>query len=192
MSFDVGRFLAVVNEVGGFQSPSKFSVRVFPRVPSDGRLLEFLCHTVDVPDVTVAATAVRPLGYGYTRQAALVPVYQQSSLVFYDDNAKVAWRFLSEWRERVVSTSYEPGGSETADSSGRLPFQLSYMDDYVARVVVSTFDQSGNLNRQVVLHDAWPSSVGPTRLSWDSRDQVSVIPVSLNYSTFTVTDLNEQ
>lgn len=188
MSFDVNKFLSVVNDLGGLQSPSKFSVRVFPRYQSDdATYLEFLCESVDVPDVTFSSTGVRPLGYGYARQVPLVPVYQSINLGFYDDNAKAAVGFMVDWRNRVVSSEYEPGGS-SVDSGYGTPFLVSYLDSYAARVEITSFDQNGEPNRRVVAHDAWPASVGPVRYAWSAASQVSLLPVSINYSSLTTTN----
>lgn len=185
MTFDVSKFLSAVNEVGGLQNATKFSVQVFPRFQSNNRLLEYMCESIDVPDVTVATASVKPLGYGYVRQAALVPVYQQVNASFYDDNDKNVMGFFVDWRNRVVNGDYEPGGAEVMDGRSVMPFQLQYLDDYAARVIISVFNQAGELNRRVVLHDAWPGSVGPVRVAWSAANQIVTIPVSFNYSSLT-------
>ena len=182
MSFDPGAFAARVDSVDGFQSPNKFRVRILPRTMEADRVLEFLCFATDIPQVGFATSAVKPLGYGtLTRNAALGPSYGGGAvnLNFYDDNAKTVYTFFRKWQQKVSDSEYAPGDGPAG------PFKLGYLDDYAARVSITTFSQDGATNNRVLLHDAWPFSVGPSRLDWTSRDQVGVLPVTLMFTSVT-------
>lgn len=186
MSFDVGAFAARVNSFNGFQSPAKFRVRVF-NGDQTGRALEFLCAATDLPGVSFASTSVKPLGYGtLTRSAALGPVYGGGvqNLTFYDDNAKLVYTFFREWQQKVSDSEYAPGGALDGTA-----FRLKYLKDYAGRIEVTTFSQDGAANNRVVFHDAWPFSIGPSRLDWSARDQIAIIPVTIAFTSVTHPDM---
>lgn len=190
MSFDVARFAAEIGALDGIHSNSKFRVRAFSPV-GDSRFIEFTCHTVDVPGLTVATVPVRVLGYGAPVDAPLTPAYGEAQIQCFVDNSGEVYKFFTRWQQAVVNYNYEPGGATAGQSVGAFPFQVSYAADYVGRVDIDTFSQSGDPIRRVTLHDAWPRAVGQVQHSWGARDTLTVLPVQLSYRSWTSDDMND-
>jgi hypothetical protein len=190
VSFDVARFHAVIDGMGGLQPASKFRVRAFSPV-TDTRFFEFVCESANVPGVSVVVKPVRTLGYGVPVDVPLVPSYGEMQLQCMIDNVGNVNECLTRWMQAVVNYNYQPGGINAGLAGGAFPFQVSYPADYVGRLEVHTMSQEGSMNRTVTLHDAWPRAVNHSPLAWSARDQYQTLSVTWSYRSWTSDDMSE-
>jgi len=179
-----------MGDLGGLQNPSKFRARAFSPT-EEARFFEFMCESFVVPGLTIAANPVRVLGYGVPVDAPLLPAYGEAQLSCYLDNAGMVQGFFSRWQQSVINYNYEPGGATAGTMNGAYPFQVSYEEDYAGRIIVDTFDQAGEHIRELILHAAWPRSIGQIQHSWGDRDKVTLLPVVLAYRSWTSNDIEE-
>lgn len=181
---DVGVFAANISSFNGLQNPNKFRVRIFPRFNTDVRFYEYLCDSVNLPGSTVATAQSKPLGYGPVINVPTTTVYDTVSATFMVDNTGMVLDEMTAWQQRAVNHMYEPGGALDT-SYGSEPFLVGYVEDYAARVEITTYTQSGAVLSTYILHDAWPSSIGSIQLAWNNKDQYSVLPVTFTYKSWT-------
>lgn len=190
MSFDVQKFSSEIGALNGLQNPSKFRARAISPT-GDSRFFEFLCESFNVPGLVISTTPVITMGYGTPTDAPLVPSYGEASLSCFMDNDGEAMGFFARWQQAVINYAYEPGGSTAGKVNGAAPFQVGYRADYAGQVTVDTFTQEGERIRSITLHDAWPRAVGQVTHSWSAKDQVSILPVTLAYRSWTSSDIRD-
>ena len=188
---DVGVFSSNISSFNGIHNPSKFRVRIFPRFASVVNFYEFLCESVSLPGSTVATAQGRPLGYGPLMAAPMTTVYDPVTANFMMDNTGMLLDEMTSWQQRAVNHQYEPGGA-LDESFGSSPFLVGYVEEYAARVEISTYTQAGAVISTYTLHDAWPSSIGTVQLSWSSKDQISVLPLTFSYRSWTSTHMFQE
>lgn len=188
MAFNIAEFNAQLNRHGVAKN-NLFLARITAPVSGDSvstRDLSFLCRSVDIPELTLDTTKVKPVGYGpgFTRPIGME--FQPIPMVFMVDSNFGVKKFFHRWMQQIVHYDLGSGGINTSPS-GMLPYEIGYKDEYAGTVEIIVF--ADNSEEQVYSYrfgSAYPISVGNITAAWENQAEIMTLPVIFSYEEYTV------
>jgi len=91
--------------------------------------------------------------------------YDPVSFTFYIDKEKRILKFINKWKERIIDEYYRFG----------------YKDDYKIDIDIEMLHLDDEVVASCTLKEAFLINVDPIDLSYDSKDVLSEITISVNY-----------
>lgn len=157
-----------------------------------GTSLRLFCMSTSLPGVGFATSENRPLGYGPWQRQPHTPMFQEMHLMFYLDGNGDVFNYFSAWMKLISNFDSRNAASSGAAATGILtnqyPYELAYTDEYVVDAVVSIYSDSGKKNNgqegPVIVNtyrDAWPMFMGQTKLGWDQKNQILMLPMIFGF-----------
>jgi hypothetical protein len=139
--------------------------------PVDGKLAQLFCDSVVLPGIEIESAAVRI--YGESREMPYGIAYNSIPMNFYVDSDMVVKSMFDKWMRKI----FDP-----------VSRTLSYQNTYKTEIRISVLNVEYDTPRyEIVLHDAWPKSVGGIQLDTNSRD-IMKLPVVFQYKHWTRED----
>lgn len=182
MPFNVADFLSTIQSFNGIAQTSKFEVNIFPgngwhwQTNNLFQNLTFLCRATTLPGMNIDTGQIKRFTTSYNIPYALSNVnFGQSSFVFMLDSKGMTQTFFKNWMDAIVVPENDTGGIN-ADT-----YRVAYVDDYVAQVSISHYDVSDTLIAEYDLYDAFPVSLTPVYMDWNSTNQMAELIVTFAY-----------
>lgn len=158
--------------------------------------LTFVDHRADsfaVPGLGFATSDIKRYGYGPNEKKPYAPVYTDVNFSFIGDKDGKIHKFFYLWMNSMVN-HHKPGSingiDSTADSA--YPYEVEYKNSYKADVMITLFNESGDVSEVVKLHDAYPIFIGDIQYSWNDTDQLVRIPVTFTYFNWQIEKVTDQ
>jgi hypothetical protein len=119
--------------------------------------------------------------YGYTEHFPVHTEYSSITAEFmmpyaYVSNDSAIPRFFNYWQNQIQN------GQRGPDSG----FDFNFPNDYYATMLLSTFDRKNKAGLTYKFTNVYPKSVDSVPLAWALQDQYCMLPVTFNFSYFTV------
>jgi hypothetical protein len=127
-------------------------------------LMTFRCMSSQLPGENIATAerktngSPRKVGYGLTELDLSMTVILSASMMERD--------FFVLWQDLVYNKEFQN------------PY---YYDDYIGSVIIRMFSHTGEISAEYELMEAYPISVSPVELSWDSQNQMATFNVEWSY-----------
>ena len=186
MSPNINNLIATINKLGGLNSGNKYTVQITPpaSLNVDSRTLVFLCDTVTLPAHNISLEQVRYKGYGLSEQRANGVQFDDIQCTFYVDNSNVALGFFQKWIQLI--SSVDPNHADKTFNG--VPSEMfSYPEEYWGEITIDVQDKASNSVIKYQVSKAFPHSIGSIQLSWDQNDQISRLPISFTYRSYSTT-----
>ena len=164
--FEPMQFMAKVENLGGVARKDRFSVEITP--PStlastvQAGTINFLAKTVSMPARSFGSTTYRSGG----RFALSVPyetTFEPASITMLNTNDHAPRKFWSDWFDHIQGTS------------GAGSYNMKYYKNFIGSIKISYYNEMVNEmgiapDYEVILHDAWPSTLSAIELGWENSD----------------------
>lgn len=175
MAFNINEFRANLDK-SGIYNPSDFRVMINKgdsTVVSDN---SFRCQATELPGRAIATAELKTSGP--IQKIGYESIFSELVLSFILDETLSQKDFFETWQNEVLGNYRDIEGVDTS------MFNLGYFDDYVARVTVENYSQTGNITNRYTYEEAYPTSVGDISLSWQSGSELALLPVTFSYTYF--------
>jgi len=199
-NFNINEFKSIIEKNGELLHPNKFMVR-FPTpnglansttssVTSDGRLsvgitgddktMSYYCKSAVVPGIGIDSNTISKYGYGPLERFAKGTLVNDVIFNFYVDANNQVKTFFIKWM-RLITGAHSQYGMTTDLGNGRMPYEISYKEDYCVDLSISTYDQQGTEINRTTLIDAWPNYIGDVSVDWQDKNNFMLLPIAFTY-----------
>lgn len=170
-------FIAHVKR-GGIAKSSHYFVDIalppclqgYSPVVSNLKKILLFCERTEIPGVNLDTIPVRT--YGETREAVSAKVYDPLQMSFYVDNDFLVKQMFDTWIDSIYSPTTR---------------HINYSNIFTAEKIEIFVQDSEDKDRYcVTLHEAFPKTIAPIQLSYDSKDIMRMqVTFSYKYATYT-------
>lgn len=145
------------------------------------------CDSAQLPGVTALKDEVSRFGYGPVEDMAYGMQFADMTLGFIVNKQALHYKFFNEWMSLITYYASKGGGDMMNATTGYLPYQVGYKDDYSnLQMNITVFDRSQNQVMVYELYDVFPISINAQDVSWGDVDQLMRIYVRFAYTDFTL------
>jgi hypothetical protein len=145
------------------------------------------CDSAQLPGVTALKDEVNRFGYGPVEDMAYGMQFADMTLGFIVNKQALHYKFFNEWMSLITYYASKGGGDMMNATTGYLPYQVGYKDDYSnLQMNITVFDRSQNQVMVYELYDVFPISINAQDVSWGDVDQLMRIYVRFAYTDFTL------
>ena len=130
----------------------------------------------EFPGRTVQSFNYKPHGYGLIKKFGYDTLYTDVTCSMLVGNDLAERSLMTDWQDLIIGDHKK--SDNTADGA-----YVGYYDDYVGRINITQFDESGKPTYRVLLEEAFPISVNAMPLSWAAED-VHRLTVQFAYRYF--------
>lgn len=184
MTFNISRFKSQLDNFGGPSRASLFEMQIYQQ-PVRGSAINssnfnFFCQTVQVPGIDLESVTYMPVaGRPVMFPTGVAP--SQLNTIFMMDSEHQLLSFFHKWIQNVVN--YGTTSGKFSEVNGKLPFEIGYMQEYSARLVIRHYTTGSDNDRyyEYILDGAYPISIGEVDLSWAQNDSYLTLPVRFAY-----------
>lgn len=187
MAFDINELRSAMNSFGGFSKTSKFHVRIYPKNTSNSsyiaRSLEFICDSATLPGLSWQTDELRMSGYGNIEKRPYSSIFQDVQTTFFCDSDGKVLEFFHKWMQSIYN--FDSRAGRLRSTGGIKQNLFNYPDEYVGQVEITHFDDLGDEIVMYTLNDAYPLTVGDVQVAWEQNDQLTKIPITFTYTSWT-------
>jgi hypothetical protein len=109
-------------------------------------------------------------------------IVDTTTMIFMCGEDYAEHRFFDGWLSAIVGqVKHATGTSLGAPRKHRQVYTLSYYLDYVGQVHIIPLDRQGGAIANVVMMEAYPTSVGPIEYSWSSEGEIATFTVTWTF-----------
>lgn len=172
---NVNEFKSKISERGGILDVNRFKV-ILPRIEGsnlNGLDLNLFCISVDMPGRQITSQP-RRIGIKEEKMADGFAV-DDVNMSFYMPADGSVKAYFENWASKAVQN---------------LQGEIGYKVDYEKDVGIQQLKRDGTISHEVVLREAFPTSLQPIELSSETTNQLARYSVQLSYTDFTVVNRN--
>jgi hypothetical protein len=116
-------------------------------------------------------------------------ILDTTSMIFMCGEDYAEHRFFDGWLSAIIGqVKHGTGHSQSSPKKHRQVYTLSYYEDYVGQVNIIPLDRQGGAIANVVLMEAYPSTVGPIEYTWGSEGEIAQFTVTWTYKDWNHVD----
>jgi len=116
-------------------------------------------------------------------------IVDTTTMIFMCGEDYAEHRFFDGWISAIVGqVKHGTGHSKGSPKKHRQVYTLSYYLDYVGEVRIIPLDRQGGAIANVVLIEAYPTTVGPIEYTWGSEGEIATFTVTWAYRDWNHTD----
>jgi hypothetical protein len=109
-------------------------------------------------------------------------IVDTTTMIFMCGEDYAEHRFFDGWISAIVGqVKHATGTSIGSPKKHRQVYTLSYYYDYVGEVRIIPLDRQGGAIANIVLMEAYPTTVGPIEYSWSSEGEIAQFTVTWAY-----------
>lgn len=209
-AFNIADFRAVLDT--GVQRPNKFRVRIYMPAGLFGtahaqefglanddfttvRYLEYYAAGCQIPTMGIQTHAALRYGYGASEKRPYAPNYMDCTVNFIAEAHGSSWKFFNNWMNLIYNTRMQAGidaptghvnmNGGVAPSPGFLvygPYELSYKVEYLTELEIHTMTQTGEIDKVIVLREAFPIAMGPAEMDWGRNNSITTLPILFTFT----------
>ena len=172
---NVNEFKSKIIERGGILDVNRFKV-ILPRIEGsnlNGLDLNLFCISVDMPGRQITSQP-RRIGIKEEKMADGFAV-DDVNMSFYMPADGSVKKYFETWASKAVQN---------------FRGEIGYKVDYEKDVSIQQLKRDGTISHEVLLREAFPTSLQPIELSSETTNQLSRFSVQLSYTDFTVINRN--
>jgi hypothetical protein len=167
-----------------------WAIQKYPEAGNLDSLLTMRCDNVVLPSVNLLQEQnIRRYGFGPVENVAYGVNVGDFTLQFIVDKKAEVVSFFEAWLNQIVKRdSYGGADMNSADSTGRTPYEVAYKDAYACSSVnVFVYDRSQNNVMEYNIYDVFPTGIQSMNMSWSEENTLMKLNI-----TFSFTDLRIQ
>jgi hypothetical protein len=184
MDFAPSKFMSKVDALGGIARKNKFTVEITPPRTLNSNIqastINFLAKSVTLPARSLGTTTYRS-GGRFGLDVPYETTQEAIGLTMVNTNNHAPRIFWTDWFEHIQSVNPD---NRTGNN-----YNMQYYKNFVGTVKISyyndTFKEVGlGTDYEVILHDAWPSTLSAIELGWENSD-LGEFDIDIKYSRWT-------
>lgn len=192
MAFDIREIKSVIDYYGGLSKKPYFAVRMTsPRFLSSNyaRDFEYLCTSANLPGLHFDTVPVRPLGYGTPELRPYDMVTNNIRCDLLVDSEGRAFNYFHQWMGNINNFGIDR--RTTSNSTGLNYYEFAYPEEYESVLEVIAFNNDDYIDEQEItvvkytLNQAFPVDIGDIEVSWNSENEINILPVTFAYNIWT-------
>lgn len=148
-----------------------------PGADTAGNQIRFRGKATQAPGMTVGTIPV-PY-FGRTVNFAGDRTFEEWNLTVINDEDYTIRNAFEAWQNGIAQIDYDTNVARAPEALG--------VNDYIADITIRQYSKSGSVTKQYLLKNAFPLTVGPIELNWESENTIEEFDVSIVYDYF-VTD----
>jgi len=171
---NVNEFKSKIIEKGGLLDANRFKV-ILPRIEGSdvsGEDLNLFCIAVDMPGRQITSQP-RRIGIKEEKMADGFAV-DDVNISFYMPADGSIKKYFETWASKAVQNNTANGG----------PQFIGYKIDYEKEVGIQQLKRDGSVSHEVLLREAFPTSLQAIEMSSENTNQLSRYSVQLSYTDF--------
>jgi hypothetical protein len=126
-------------------------------------------------------------GYGTFDRRPVTLIMPDLTLSIMLDSMGNNLGFFQEWMTNIQNIDVSKG--QQTEKNGASPFEVKYRDNYIAQILVTTFDQAGTPITKLTAYEAFPSVLGDVSLGWNQTDEIARVSVNFQLRYWNVEQL---
>jgi hypothetical protein len=152
------------------------------------KFLSYKAKQVSIPSKTLGTVDAKRFGPIF--KVANDLIVDTTTMTFMCGEDYAEHRFFDGWISAVMGQVKHGTGvsAKSPKPTHRQVYTLSYYLDYVGEVRIIPLDRQGGAIANVVLIEAYPSSVGPIEYIWGSEGEIATFTVTWVYRDWNHTD----
>lgn len=161
---------------------------------TNAKMLALRAESITLPGMSFTSADGLPprFGYGAMEGIPYNTTFDPVTIQFAMDGAGLTYKYFYEWTNRIVN--YRAKGQRmNAQSSGRVPYEVSYKDDFcAANIEIIVYEPNHDPQKpseyvmKVKLYRAYPKSLPPINLAWAAQNEYVKFPITFDYTDFDI------
>jgi hypothetical protein len=169
-NFNIDTFRTEINR-SGIAKSNKFEVQILPPASLQGfnnesRLVSLYCDITNLPGMSITTKGLKLYGPTYQRPISSEFNGEGINMTFYLDEGMNVKAFFDAWMFKTVNPN---------------SFNVSYAEDYIAKIKISQLDENDKETYSVYLEDAFPRAMSLVDLSAGATNQASRLNMTFAY-----------
>jgi hypothetical protein len=137
-------------------------------------------NSVDLPGRNVATEESMYSGYPHKIATGATVSELNCTIILSEDLREK--EFFETWIDKIV------GPHRTGELTGNM-FNLGYYNSYIGEAEITNYNELNEPRYRVKLIDAYPTTIGNVSLTWDSGNEINILPVAFTYRYYTTEKL---
>lgn len=187
MAFNITEIMSTIGFYDGIHKPSHYYIDITPPTWLGERQvvrdLKFLGEATNLPGLQLDTISVRPLGYGTPESRPVDTNYPRVRCDFFVDNGSQVLELFELWMRNIHNTHID--STQKSTKTNLKYYEFAYPKEYEGVLEIYMFTGEGNNMRKVTLNQAFPVEIGDISLAWEINDQISRVPVTFAYNSWT-------
>lgn len=178
MPFTINEIRATLTDIG-YQKSSHFACNIIPPPSLNARGDYFLhrVNSMNLPGFNLGTDDVRYKGFGLAEKRPIQTSFEDVSLTILADSRGEIHNTLHDWFELVSPTNEEEFGSDDVE-------YYNYPMEYYGGLEIYVYDITGQQHTTYTFIQPFPVQLGSIQMSWDSQDNLLMIPVSFAFRSY--------
>lgn len=186
-AFNVNSFMTDIRSRGIVRSHS-FMINIIPPkimrdLWPDTRSIIIRCDSASLPTVNFQMNEIFRHGYGPQETSPHNVQFEPINLTFIVDGWGEVYKFWYTWMNRIMNFN-RSRGLNIGDELGRMPYEMSYKDDYSTEMRVLVYNEYTDNIIQATMLRAFPMGISDVTLNWSSTDDIVRLNVPISYKDF--------
>jgi hypothetical protein len=165
----------------GVQKASHFTAMITlpSSVPdSDGIMGDAVIrvNSINLPGVNFGLDEIRHKGFGLGEKRPLSASYDDISLTLIADGQGKLASTLHRWMEFIFPSDIARGADGVE--------YFEYPNNYYGGLEITMYDTTGEKHTTFNFIQPFPSNIGGMQMSWDSVDNLLLLPVTFSYRSY--------
>lgn len=134
-------------------------------------------NSVNLPGITLATDEIRHKGFGVGEKRPVSTSYDDISITIIADGGGRIAKTMNDWMELIFPTNIEISGAENIE-------YFEYPVNYFGGLGIDIYDITGEIHTSYNFINPFPIAVGAVQMSWETTDQLLLLPVTFAYRTY--------
>lgn len=189
MPFNINEFRADISDKGYIKS-NYFEVFVAPPPVSrnSSSLVRHMTHRIEqvrIPGINFMSADINRYGVGPTQKQPFNAQFNEIGLTILCDNYGDIWQFWHDWLRAIYQfTPVAVPGNGTVSTQAN--YNVGYKDQYSSTMSIALYDVGGTALKRIDLYQAFPTSIREMPLSWEDRNNLLKLGVSVTFKEYTL------
>jgi hypothetical protein len=146
-------------------------------------VIPMLAESVNMPGIQFTSDDFRRYGFGPMERKPFNAIYTETQITFIGDGEGLLYKFFQQWMNSISAVNHK--NRATSVGGNVFPFELEYIDEYVADITITTYNEALQEILVMDLNRAFPLSIESVPYSWSDNDSFMSFTVSFSfYNTF--------
>lgn len=139
------------------------------------RFFEFWCDRVIVPGAAFKTQPFMRYGYGPTEDRPVNVNFRSGTLDVLNDGLNYNLRFFRRWMNLIQPFDFSQGMQPNT-------YTFKYRNQYTTEMIIRTYNEHAEQISEIVLRDAYPTSLDPLAMNWADNNSLQRISVTMTFT----------
>lgn len=180
MAFDINELRASISRYGMQKASHYTTIVTLPSTMGGSNIMSetpLRINSVNLPGINLGLDEIRHKGFGLGEKRPISVSYDDISITMIADGQGQLAATMHEWMELIYPSDLESVGADNVE-------YFEYPNNYYGGLEIDVFDMMGNPHTNYSFIQPFPTAVGAVQMSWETTDQLLLLPVTFSYRSF--------